>query len=133
MNPGSKEKQVQNETYNEFELSGNICLYCNNFPESCFSLCVQRVHFALLTYVASPGNSTDCCLEHLGSDIKLLYAMDCCGFTKNNVFFSFLFVWLVGWVCLFVCLVGLVWFGLVFRDRVSLYSPGCPGTFLTEK
>jgi hypothetical protein len=22
----------------------------------------------------------------------------------------------------------LVWFGLVFQDRVSLYSPGCPGT-----
>ena len=30
-------------------------------------------------------------------------------------------------VCLFVCLVG--WLvGWFFRDRVSLYSPGCPGT-----
>jgi hypothetical protein len=29
---------------------------------------------------------------------------------------------------LFLFLFFLVWFGLVFRDRVSLYSPGCPGT-----
>jgi hypothetical protein len=32
-------------------------------------------------------------------------------------------------VCLFVCLVG--W--LVFRDRVSLYSPGCPGTHFVDQ
>jgi hypothetical protein len=46
-------------------------------------------------------------------------------------------------VCLFVCVCfwfglvwfGLVWFGLVwfFRDRVSLYSPGCPGTHSVDK
>jgi hypothetical protein len=30
--------------------------------------------------------------------------------------------------CLFVCL-----FVLVFRDRVSLYSPGCPGTHLVDQ
>jgi hypothetical protein len=35
---------------------------------------------------------------------------------------SFLFVWLVGW---------LVGFG--FRDRVSLYSPGCPGTHFADQ
>jgi hypothetical protein len=29
----------------------------------------------------------------------------------------------------FVCL---VWFGLVFQDRVSLCSPGCPGTILCQ-
>jgi hypothetical protein len=30
---------------------------------------------------------------------------------------------------------GLVWFGLVwfFRDRVSLYSPGCPGTHFVDQ
>jgi hypothetical protein len=35
----------------------------------------------------------------------------------------------------FVCLVGLVWFGfcLVFRDRVSLCSPGCPGTHSVDQ
>jgi hypothetical protein len=30
---------------------------------------------------------------------------------------------------LFVCLVG--WF--VFRERVSLYSPGCPGTHFVDQ
>ena len=29
-------------------------------------------------------------------------------------------------ILVFFCFV--FWFGLVFRDRVSLYSPGCPGT-----
>jgi hypothetical protein len=29
-------------------------------------------------------------------------------------------------VCLFVCL-------FVFRDRVSLYSPGCPGTHFVDQ
>ena len=28
---------------------------------------------------------------------------------------------------------GLVWFGLVFRDRVSLYSPDCPGTHSVDQ
>jgi hypothetical protein len=28
---------------------------------------------------------------------------------------------------------GLVWFGLVFRDRVSLCSPGCPGTHSVDQ
>jgi hypothetical protein len=28
---------------------------------------------------------------------------------------------------------GLVWFGLVFGDRVSLYSPGCPGTHSVDQ
>jgi hypothetical protein len=32
------------------------------------------------------------------------------------------------WFCLFVWLVG--WF---FRDRVSLYSPGCPGTHSVDQ
>jgi hypothetical protein len=31
-------------------------------------------------------------------------------------------------VFIFGFLLVLVWFGLVFRDRVSLYSPDCPGT-----
>jgi hypothetical protein len=34
------------------------------------------------------------------------------------------FVWLVGW------LVGVFW---VFQDRVSLYSPGCPGTHFVDQ
>jgi hypothetical protein len=34
----------------------------------------------------------------------------------------------VFFVCLFVCL-----FCFVFRDRVSLYSPGCPGTHFVEQ
>ena len=34
-------------------------------------------------------------------------------------------VWLVGW------LVG--WFGLVFQDRVSLYSPDCPGIHFVDQ
>jgi hypothetical protein len=39
-------------------------------------------------------------------------------------------VFVVEFVCLFCCCL-LFWFWfwfLVFRDRVSLYSPGCPGT-----
>jgi hypothetical protein len=28
---------------------------------------------------------------------------------------------------------GLVWFGLFFRDRVSLCSPGCPGTHFVDQ
>jgi hypothetical protein len=32
-----------------------------------------------------------------------------------------------------VILFGLVWFFLVFRDRVSLYSPGCPGTHFVDQ
>jgi hypothetical protein len=36
-----------------------------------------------------------------------------------------LFVWF-GLVCL-------VWFVLVFQDRVSLYSPGCPGTHSVDQ
>ena len=33
-----------------------------------------------------------------------------------------------------VCLVGwLVWFGLVFQDRVSLCKPGCPGTHSVDQ
>jgi hypothetical protein len=40
--------------------------------------------------------------------------------------------------CLFVCLVGFLFFFflfwiLVFRDRVSLYSPGCPGTHFVDQ
>jgi hypothetical protein len=35
-----------------------------------------------------------------------------------------LFIYL--FVCLFVCL-------LVFQDRVSLYSPGCPGTHFVDQ
>jgi hypothetical protein len=31
-------------------------------------------------------------------------------------------------VCLFVCL-----FVFIFRDRVSLYSPGCPGTHFVDQ
>jgi hypothetical protein len=33
---------------------------------------------------------------------------------------------------LFVCFLGFFWF-LVFRDRVSLYSPGCPGTHFVDQ
>jgi hypothetical protein len=36
----------------------------------------------------------------------------------------------VGFFFLFVCL---FWFGLVFRDRVSLCSPGCPGTHSVDQ
>jgi hypothetical protein len=35
---------------------------------------------------------------------------------------GFFFGWLVGWLD-----------GLVFRDRVSLYSPGCPGTHFVNQ
>jgi hypothetical protein len=39
------------------------------------------------------------------------------------MFFCFVLFWF-----------GLVWFGvLVFRDRVSLYSPGCPGTHFVDQ
>jgi hypothetical protein len=30
-------------------------------------------------------------------------------------------------------LFGLVWFGLVFQDSVSLCSPGCPGTHSVDQ
>jgi hypothetical protein len=33
----------------------------------------------------------------------------------------------------FVCLCLFVWFGLVFQDRVSLCSPGCPGTHSVDQ
>jgi hypothetical protein len=35
---------------------------------------------------------------------------------------------LMVFVCLFVCL-----FCFVFRDRVSLCSPGCPGTYSVDQ
>jgi len=54
-----------------------------------------------------------------------------------------LFAWLVGWfgfvsfrfVSFRLVWFGLVWFGLVwfFRDRVSLYSPGCPETHFVDQ
>jgi hypothetical protein len=31
------------------------------------------------------------------------------------------------------CFFVLFWFGLVFRDRVSLYSPGCPGPHFVDQ
>ena len=43
--------------------------------------------------------------------------------TTPGSFFSFLPVLVF---CLFVCF-------LVFRDRVSLYSPGCPGTHFVDQ
>jgi hypothetical protein len=57
------------------------------------------------------------------------------------VFFCFGLVWfgLVCFVLFWFVLVwfGLVWFGLVwflvFRDRVSLYSPNCPGTHSVDQ
>jgi hypothetical protein len=33
----------------------------------------------------------------------------------------------------FVVVVGFFFFFLVFRDRVSLYSPGCPGTHFVDQ
>jgi hypothetical protein len=42
----------------------------------------------------------------------------------------------LGFVCLFVCFSrsSCFWFWfLVFRDRVSLYSPGCPGTHSVDQ
>jgi hypothetical protein len=33
--------------------------------------------------------------------------------------------------CFLLCFLFL--FGLVFRDRVSLYSPGCPGTYSVDQ
>jgi hypothetical protein len=47
-----------------------------------------------------------------------------------------LFVWLVGLVWFGLVWFGLVWFGLVwfgFEDRISLYSPGCPGTDFVDQ
>jgi hypothetical protein len=47
----------------------------------------------------------------------------------NPVLYGFcLFLSLFVFVCLFVCF----WF-LVFRDRVSLCSPGCPGTHFVDQ
>jgi hypothetical protein len=40
------------------------------------------------------------------------------------------FVCLVGWLVGFVVVVCLF---LVFRDRVSLYSPDCPGTHFVDQ
>ena len=50
------------------------------------------------------------------------------------LFFVCLFVCLFV-VCLFVCLVGWLfgWLFLGFPDRVSLYSPGCPGTHFIDQ
>jgi hypothetical protein len=51
-----------------------------------------------------------------------------------------LFVWLVWFwfFCLFVCFLFVLFFDFfgfvfVFRDRVSLYSPGCPGTHFVDQ
>jgi hypothetical protein len=35
--------------------------------------------------------------------------------------------------CLFVCLFGVVVLFCFFRDRASLYSPGCPGTHSVDQ
>jgi hypothetical protein len=45
-------------------------------------------------------------------------------FRYPGVFCLFVWFW---FLCLFVCLF------FVFRDRVSLYSPGCPGTPFVEQ
>jgi hypothetical protein len=49
------------------------------------------------------------------------------GFLFVRLFFGFGFVFWFGLVWF-----GLVWF-LVFRDKVSLYSPGCPGTHSVDQ
>jgi hypothetical protein len=51
----------------------------------------------------------------------------------DSMFFGFWFLWELGFICflLLFCFV-LVWF-LVFRDRVSLCSPGCPGTHSVDQ
>jgi hypothetical protein len=43
----------------------------------------------------------------------------------DDYLFIYTFIYLL-FVCLFVCL-------FVFRDRVSLYSPGCPGTHSVDQ
>jgi hypothetical protein len=44
-----------------------------------------------------------------------------------KILFNTVFLFVFGvFVCLFVCL-------FVFRDRVSLYSPGCPGTHFVDQ
>jgi hypothetical protein len=52
-------------------------------------------------------------------------------------FFLFCFVlFLFGWfglVWFSLVWFGLVWFGLVFQGRVSLYSPGSPGTHSVDQ
>jgi hypothetical protein len=52
-------------------------------------------------------------------------------FSILDIFFNVLklfFFCFVFWVFVFVCL-----FVLVARDRVSLYSPGCPGTHFVDQ
>jgi hypothetical protein len=53
---------------------------------------------------------------------KLNYSKSFYFFLFVCVWFLFLFVWLVGWG-----------FCLVSQDRVSLYSPGCPGTHFVDQ
>jgi hypothetical protein len=56
---------------------------------------------------------------------------------KIRVFLrSYWFGFFVGLVWFGLVWFDLVWFGLVFlvfRDRVSLYSPGCPGTHFVDQ
>jgi hypothetical protein len=61
-------------------------------------------------------NSFECGLQMSSESFWLLLSLD------HNVPNIFLFVF----VCLFV------WF-LFFRDRVSLYSPGCPGAHFVDQ
>jgi hypothetical protein len=64
--------------------------------------------------------------------------------TISGIFLFFVFVCLFGLFCFVLfCFVlfwfGLLWFALVwfwywfFRDRISLYSPGCPGTHFVDQ
>jgi len=56
-----------------------------------------------------------------------------CAFEHFHLFcdnFTHAYNVFLGW---FVCLIYLFIYFLVFRDRVSLYSPGCPGTHFVDQ
>jgi hypothetical protein len=55
------------------------------------------------------------------------------GFLIVFVFVVFCFVFVFGFGFGLVFVFGLVWFGLVFPDWVSLCSPGCTGTHFVDQ
>ena len=83
------------------------------------------------------------CLHIMVSDYTFLWVWGMCVFLTLSLGFCFLFsilVWILFCFVLFFCFFVLFCFAFwfcgfvfVFLDRVSLYSPGCPGTHFVEQ
>jgi hypothetical protein len=76
-------------------------------------------------------------LEHiLVSSNTLLYMYLCMyiiTYTDNASPYGFYTIWLFHVLFCFVFFFSFLFFFFLFRDRVSLYRPGCPGTHFVDQ